>query len=365
MRDQLRILVAGWLNSPHVVAWVNAVAAAGHEVNLAGRTAPQWQEIEVPAKVYRLPADGPPLARSLRMSRALAEVAAEVRPDLVHAHWLPEFGWMASREQLKPLVCSAWGSDVLLLRGVGRRRSKKALDGADLVLASSKHLAEASRVLAGRELRVEVLRWGLDFKRFSPGDRTAARQALGLDGGGPLIVSVRGFDEVYNPGLLLEAFARINALRPDARLLFKHESQNVPPKIKAEVERRSLNGAVKIFGRGSGEMADVYRAADVVVSISSSDSSPRSVWEALACGRPVVISDLPWARDELVPERHALLVTLEADAITKAIMRVLDESSLARRLEHEARARALAELDLTGSAQRIDTLYRSVVKGAR
>src|SRR5262249_44374816 len=152
-----------------------------HEVNLAGRTAPQWPEIDVPAKVYRLPADGPPLARSLRMSRALADVAAEGRPDLVHAHWLPEFGWMASRGQLKPLVCSAWGSDVLLLRGVGRRRSKKALDGADLVLASSKHLAEASRVLAGRELRVEVVRWGLDFERFSPGDRTAARQALGLD----------------------------------------------------------------------------------------------------------------------------------------------------------------------------------------
>src|SRR5262249_17989413 len=86
---------------------------------------------------------------------------------------------------------------------------------------------------------------------------------------------------------------------------------------------------------------------------------------ALACGRPVVISDLPWARDELVSERHALLVPLEADAITEAVMRLLDESALARRLEHEARARALAELDLTASARRIDALYRSVVKAAR
>src|SRR5438132_2156391 len=139
--DRLRVLVAGWLNSPHVVAWVEAVSAGGHEVYVAGRTAPQWPESELAANVHRLPASGPPLVRGLRMSRALAGIAASVRPDVVHAHWLPEFGWMASREGLSPLVCSAWGSDVLLLRGVGRRRSKKALDGADLVLASSAHLA--------------------------------------------------------------------------------------------------------------------------------------------------------------------------------------------------------------------------------
>ena len=56
-------------------------------------------------------------------------------------------------------------------------------------------------------------------------------------------------------------------------------------------------------------MPDVYRAADVVVSIPSSDSSPRSVWEALACGRPVVVSDLPWAREELAHGRPSALDT--------------------------------------------------------
>jgi L-malate glycosyltransferase len=363
--DRLRVLVAGWLNSPHVVAWVEAVAAAGHEVHLAGRAAPQWPESEVEAAVHRLPAGGPPLLRGLRMSRELANVAGKIRPDLVHAHWLPEFGWMASREGLRPLVCSAWGSDVLVLRGEGRRRSKKALDGADLVLASSKHLAEASRALAGRDVRVEVVRWGLDFERFSPGDRMAARETLGLDRDGSLIVSVRGFDGVYNPELLLDAFARIKAVRPDAQLVFKHTLSGVPPEIEAAVDRFALDGSVTLLGRAAGEMPDVYRAADVVVSLSSSDSSPRSVWEALACGRPVVISDLPWARDELTPDRHALFVPLEASSVADAVTRVLGDATLSRRLEEEARARALAELDFTASAQRIDALYRSVLKAAR
>src|SRR5262249_17923627 len=90
--DRLSVLVAGWLNSPHVIAWVEAVRAAGHDVHLAGRDAPQLPASASNGNVHRLPAAAPPLVRGLRMSNALARVAAEVSPDLVHAHFLTEFG---------------------------------------------------------------------------------------------------------------------------------------------------------------------------------------------------------------------------------------------------------------------------------
>jgi glycosyltransferase involved in cell wall biosynthesis len=239
------------------------------------------------------------------------------------------------------------------------------LDAAELVFASSAHLARATRALAGRDVAVEIVRWGLDLDRFSPGDRVDAREAVGLVHDGPLVVSVRGFDRVYNPELLLEAFVRVRARRPDAQLLFKHHLRATPPSVQAVIERLGLDEAVTIVGRGPVTMPDVYRAADVVVSISSSDSSPRSVWEALACGRPVVLSDLPWARDELKPGREALIVPLKTESIAEAISGLLDDASLASRLGEKGRSRALAELDLAGSAERIDALYRSVVEGTR
>src|SRR5204863_370961 len=78
------------------------------------------------------------------------------------------------------------------------------------------------------------------------------------------------------------------------------------------IDRLGLKQAVAIVGSvGLDRMPDVYAAADVVVSVPSSDSSPRSVWEALACGRAVVVSDLQWARDELVDGRHAVLTRLD------------------------------------------------------
>ena len=103
-------------------------------------------------------------------------------------------------------------------------------------------------------------------------------------------------------------------------------------------------------------MPDVYRAADVVVSLASSDSSPRSVWEALACGRPVVVSDLPWAREELEDGRNALLTPLEPNAVAAALAQALEEPELGV----AGRALAEAELDPGKCTARIDALYQAM-----
>lgn len=362
--ERLRVLVAGWLNSPHVAAWGDAVADAGHEVHLVGRLAPNWPELNLTMPSYRLPADSPPPLRGLIMSRALGRVAARVEPDLVHAHFLTEYGWMAAREQLSPLVCSAWGSDVLGVRGIARLRARRALDASALVLADSSELARASRALSAREVPVEILRWGLDLESFAPGDPSGAREALGLPLDGPLVAGVRGLSPVYNPELLLEAFAAVRSRRPDARLLLKHPLTDLPEPIGAAIERLGLVDAVIVLGNvPAAQLPDVYRAADAVVSIPSSDSSPRSVWEALACGRPVVVSDLPWAREELEPTECALLAPLDVERVAEAILRLLEDDDLARRVGANGRKLALAELDPAACTARIDTLYRRVVEG--
>lgn len=366
MGERLRVLVVGWPNSPHVVAWADAVTAAGHEVHVAGRNAPQLPPAAASPTVHPLPAQGPPLVRSLRMSRALGRLASELRPDLVHAHWLPEAGWLAAREGLRPLVCSVWGSDVYGLRRIWLRRSRGALRAADLVLADSVDLLRAAKKLRGTEVRGEVVRWGLDLERFSPGDAAAARERLGLHTEGPVVACVRGFDPVYNKPVLLEAFARVRRDHPDARLLLKHPEPAAPPAVTAAVDRLRLDDAVVIVGNLPPErMPDVYRAVDVVVSIPSSDSSPRSVWEALACGRPVVVSDLPWARAELADGPEALIVPIDPEAVADAIARILGERRTADELGKRGRELAATELDPARAAARIDALYRSVIEAAR
>jgi glycosyltransferase involved in cell wall biosynthesis len=359
----LRVLVLGFLNSPHVTAWCDLVAGAGHDVFLAGRSAPQFPPAVPSERTFDVAVNGPVFLRGRRLSSAIGSVAADLDPDIVHAHWLSEFGWIAAREEMHPLVCSAWGTDVIQAPWIGRRRSRVALRAACHVFADSTHLANETQQLAGRQLSIEVLRWGLDLERFSPGDFRNARVNLGLPSEGRLVTCVRGFGSTYNTDLVLESFQLLRLKLPGARLLLKYPGTTVPERVTTEIQRRALDDSVILMGNlPEDRMPDLYRASDVVVSIPSSDSSPRSVWEAFGCGRPVVVSDLPWARDELNPGEHALLVELDGRAVSNALERILDDPALAASLGAAARALARAELDPAVSTARVDQVYRELAE---
>ena len=123
-----------------------------------------------------------------------------------------------------------------------------------------------------------------------------------------MILSPRSLTPVYNPDTILAAFDLLAEALPDAQLVLKHMGEGT-----ADLERLAARERVHVVGHVPYErMAWYYQAADVCVSIPSSDSSPRSVWEAMACGCPVVVSDLPWVRELIAPERDALVVPIEA-----------------------------------------------------
>ena len=365
--DRPRLLLVGWLNSPHVGDWGREMAARGWEVHIAGEAEPEQPPAAPPAgvaDVHAMPAVGPPGLAAFRLAGWLRSRAGEIRPDVTHAHWLQSFGWMAARAGLRPLVVSAWGSDVLRAGPLMRRRSRKALRAADAVLADSAHLAREADRLAGGGLAVEVVNWGVDLQVFAPGgeaQRTEARRRLGLDGR-PLVLGPRGLDARYNPGTLIEAFAEVRRELPDAVLALKHPHRSVPAEIGAAIERSGLSDGVRIIGHVSlDELLDWYRVADASVSIPDTDSSPRTVWELLACGCPTVVSDLPWTAEWLRDGDHAMVVPVEAGAVARAIVSILRDPALARRLAENGRRLAREKMDKQTEMDRVEAIYRRLI----
>jgi glycosyltransferase involved in cell wall biosynthesis len=140
---------------------------------------------------------------------------------------------------------------------------------------------------------------------------------------------------------------------PDAQLLLKHmggATVELPPFPHPE--------RVHLIGRVPYErMADYYRVADVCVSISSSDSSPRSVWEAMGAGCACVLSDLPWVTELLVPGRDALTVPIAATDVAEAIIRLLTEPALRDELAANGRAVVEEHLDREREMDSLAGLY--------
>lgn len=264
----------------------------------------------------------------------LRRLIATFRPDVVHAHWMP-FAAMAALAGARPLVATAWGSDVygagfkhkMLIRLALRRSSVAMTDSTDLMVRL--------QGLGPSSLQTMVVNWGVDLEMFAPPserERAELKARFGI-GSGPVVLSPRGLKTLYNPDVVVEAFRQVLKAIPDAQLVLKHGggAGELPP------EWANAPG-VKVIGRiGYADMADLFRAADLTVSIPATDSSPRSVWEAMAAGSATVLSDLSWVHELIENERDALVVAPDVQPVASAIERLIRDEALRRLVVSSAR----------------------------
>src|SRR5207244_4115874 len=157
------------------------------------------------------------------------------------------------------------------------------------------------------------------------------RDALGL-ARARVIIAVARLVPIKNIRLLIEAMAQVTRDRPDAHLLVVGEGP-----AHAALERRTaelgLDRVVTFVGDvPHQDTAAYYRSADVFALSSEFDNSPNVVLEAMACGLPIVATDVGGVRDFVdVACGGAIVPAGDAGALAKTLARVLADIEAARR----------------------------------
>ncbi len=154
--------------------------------------------------------------------------------------------------------------------------------------------------------QVAVIPDAFDDRQIAPGDRAAARHTLGLEVHAPLIVysgmtfSYRGIDR------LIEAFARLRAEAPDARLALVGGRPAEIAQLRGQAAGLGLDGTVIWAGQLARDAIPPFlHAADVLVipdTVTDVTASPLKLFEYLAAGRAVVLPDIPALAEVLAPE---------------------------------------------------------------
>jgi glycosyltransferase involved in cell wall biosynthesis len=362
---RIRLLMLGSLNHPHVEHLALGMRERGFEVAVGGDVL-----ANLPMSV--LPAEGVPTFVAPHQVRGSARGAAahvrwirrlvrEVEPDITHAHWLCGFACFAALAGAKPLVAMAWGSDVLRADRRKRAANRLALNRAVLVMADSQALLEAMVDLGGRRESMLLMSWGVDLDHFRPSERKRedVRAGLGLPEG-RVILSPRSLWPLYNPRTIVDAFELLADELPDIQLVLKHMGTDRPPVGPLRHPDR-----VHIIGHVPYEqMVNWYQASDVCVSIASSDSSPRSVWEAVASGTPCVVSDLPWVHELMVAGRDALVVPIAREPVAAAIRTILEDPARAAQLAGNGRRLVEEHHDQTAALDCVAESYRNLLAPA-
>jgi glycosyltransferase involved in cell wall biosynthesis len=172
--------------------------------------------------------------------------------------------------------------------------------------------------------RYVVVRNGVDLARFRPADgraRAAARHRLGAEPGAPLVVCVGRVTRQKGQDVLLSAWPRVRARRPDAELVLVGDGDLVP------VLRGRATPGVRFAG-GVPDVRDWLAAADLVVLPSRWEGLPLTALEALATGRPIVASAVPGLVEVVTPAVGALVPPEDPTALAEQIARRIHDPQL-------------------------------------
>jgi D-inositol-3-phosphate glycosyltransferase len=226
--------------------------------------------------------------------------------DIVHSHyWLSgQVGWLARDRWAVPLVHTAHtlaavknaaladgDSPEPPLRAVGEQQ---VVDEADRLIVNTEHEAQQLVSLHNADpSRIDVVNPGVDLETFTPGDKVAARAALGLNDDELVLAFVGRIQPLKAPDVLLRAAARLTGRFRTLRVLIaggpSGTGLQAPDALIRLAGELGISDRVTFLPPQSREqLVDVYRAADLVAVPSYSESFGLVAVEAQACGTPVV-----------------------------------------------------------------------------
>lgn len=349
-----------------VVACVEMLAAMvrerGHQ---ALCVAPAMRGSVFEEHVVRLPSLPLPTRTGYRLTLPILKRERVGDLSIVHAHSPFVTGWLGlriARRLRVPLIFTYHTQlehyahyipfEAHATRYAAGRLTRAYANSADVVIVPTASMERHLRALGVRR-RIEIVPGGIDLARFGAGKRRAdLRARLGATEDDVLVLWVGRLGKEKNPGLALDAFARLPG---DARMVAAGEGSQ-----RAALERKARHvapGRVRFIGeQPRAALPDIYASADVFLFTSVSETQGLVLAEASAAGLAIVAVDAPQSRDVL--GGGARFCDADPQALAQGIVATLAEGN-ARRDERLAVARGY---DASILASRVLNVYDSVAR---
>lgn len=357
----------GWAGGMNVYVdeLSRVLAAAGTRVDVFTRrhdpSVPESVAVAPGYVVHHVEA-GPPRelapARSVRYLAVFADAVMDRLRYLppvsaVHSHyWLS--GWAGLKIKRETGLAHVHSSHTL---GRVKARVESDRPPEHLVRLAAEHevIAESDRLIASTDTevgelvdgygadpdRIRVVAPGVDHDHFLPGVQAAARIRLGWPDR-PTLLFVGRIQEVKGPDVAVEAMDRLRGRHPRPRLVLV----GAPSGVGGERYHQSLRGLVADYDLEDEvtftepvphrRLADFYRAADLVLVPSRSESFGLVAAEAQACGVPVLAATVGGLPTVVGPGSGGLLIDgWDPDPWAAEVKTILEDSDLAAQLSRQ------------------------------
>lgn len=287
-------------------------------------------------------------------NKAIRQAIKDIQPNVMHAIFLYQRGWSAAMTGFHPLVITLLGSDIYLPARNYRHPlqlwrdhviNALALKQCDMVTAVSDDLNQAANRMTLGLAPVELIPIGTDTALFHPDlDTTELREKLQLPEDSFVVLSPRQMTPHYNQITIIESIPRVLEEVPNAIFIMKDTFCNTPERqeyvrsLKELAQSLNVNHAIRWVEEVTmQELPLYYGVADVVVSVPSTDGMPVTIFEAMACQKPLIVGDLSSYNEVIIHGQTGLRVPIRnSQVLARAIIKIHKNPSLAKRMVEES-----------------------------
>jgi glycosyltransferase involved in cell wall biosynthesis len=289
-----------------------------------------------------------------------------IKPDIVDAHYITGYGYIGIASGFYPLVLTAWGSDILITpkrNPILKILTQAALRRADRIVCDSRILKCEIIQMGIRPEKISIIQFGVDTQRFSPAQRNDELRTRLAISNAPIVTCIRSLKPVYNVSTVIRTIPLVLAKAPQAQFIIAGDGSQSTYLVELA---NSLNISANVHFMGQiahHEIPKLLASSDVYVSTSLSDSTSLSLQEAMACGLPTVVSDLPanreWVKDG---ESGYIRSARDVQDIAECIITLLNNPSQRQEFGKLGRARIVSEADYIVNLQKAERMYQELIR---
>jgi len=377
----MRILYFSRNYTPHDFRFLNSLSKTDHEIHYLKLEANQRQveDRPIPENVRQILwaggqrefhwSDLPRLVLDFR------RVVKKIEPDLVHAGPIQTCAFIAVLSGFRPILTKSWGYDLMHDADINlwmKRITQYTLTRSRFFAGDSNVIRDKAVAFGMDPENIVLFPWGVNIERFHPvkeektkekAAKIPSRKSKIESHKGTTLFCNRTWEAIYGVDVLAQAFVKVAGVNPDVSLiLLGGGSQG------ANIRRILMNGGVmeRVHFGGQVRQRDLprwYHMADMYISPSHVDGSSVSLLEALACGKPCLVSDIPGNREWIEGGVNGWLFRDgDADDLAEKILQAIKNKRSFRKIGLSARKTAEQRADWKKNFDKLLDAYDKVVK---
>lgn len=353
----MKILFLSDTKSYHTQRWVNYFFDCGHRCFLITLE----KGFDTKAEEFFILTKSLPnfLKYPISLPR-IKRIVGKIKPDLINAHFVPNYGFIGALLKFHPLVISTWGSDVLVSpqkSWLHKKRAEYILRKADLVTADAVVSAQAVNRLGVEKEKVLVSPMGVE-KRLLGRQKKEEKPNL-------LILSNRKLEPLYDIATLLKAIPLVIKQAPkEVKFVILGEGSQKNKLIRLAKELK-VESYVELKGIvPKRTLLKYYQDSDIYISTALSDSTSVSLLESMNFGLIPIVTDIPGNREWVGDRNNGFLFPIsDHKALAEKILYVINEfthwATFSERNNSIVRSRALWEDNMKAIEDRFHKLVSS------